>query len=894
MTTPSKLKLKKGSLTDLVQNLHTELAVKQEELKQIQDKKLVRKEQICSDVNSPEISNSAKMPDQNINHAQLLMDSPPDVVRSIRKEFDKSQSQMDRTDSMSDLSNPGEFETYGPTSDEDEEGGLLATRMSSTHQLDKMATAVRSSPVNGSEAVDDPVFGNPLLTQAAPSPGSAINPFFSDLGNRNTSSDGGDQTAIPLKNMFANTAFSPGPASLKISENSVDKNPLVGLPPIPSPTTVLQAPPHALKPMDSLAKPKDTSAVEAHPSHGPASVHSEPGEGGATATITYETSDAPDATKAVKAVTVPTVVATAVSADTILSTEASVPVSEPDLAAASQKPTPGNAIEVGRDPYSAGPDGEPPMLKRASFMMGTAASRSRITLERRASMDGEAGTVRSQPLSSSVTNVAACARSPEASTCSSRGAVRKKQKPPTTAHSRKPASNPHHPTGAKPPGTNTSASNGMAGLKQANSHPMTRGVSAQADSNPKQMHRSDTLTASPSTSRAFGPGAANSGSPRPASASMVRQSPAEDASSTASGRSTAGPSCARPNTTTPRSKPMPASTTTSRISSAPSARSALPASSNKAAAPAPRPARPAPVQAKPASSNKATAPAPRPARPAPVQAKPASAHKAHGSNGAAAKAPAKTSTVTSASAKAAPTKQPPAGGALASSGAAAKSLKPTSKATPAPAPAPVASTSPPAVPKQAPTTPATSTAPSPSPAPAEPAVSSTTTAVSSSSTATATTTAAAATPQSAPKPSAETPKATPPPNASGGLPFGAWRFVRLKKPMACDACKGTVEMETVEGDNEVFQCDVTLQPSVLASSFLMGTSCPLGPLTEAHESHPLPCIPRPKKMQLEGSAKITRSEYNTLLGMGLDIMAATAKKAAPAPTPAATSTSNGA
>ena len=45
---------------------------------------------------------------------------------------------------------------------------------------------------------------------------------------------------------------------------------------------------------------------------------------------------------------------------------------------------------------------------------------------------------------------------------------------------------------------------------------------------------------------------------------------------------------------------------------------------------------------------------------------------------------------------------------------------------------------------------------------------------------------------------------------------------------------------------------------------------------------------RPKKIQLEGSAKIARSEYNALLAVGLDIMAApAAKKAAAAALPTA-------
>jgi len=141
--------------------------------------------------------------------------------------------------------------------------------------------------------------------------------------------------------------------------------------------------------------------------------------------------------------------------------------------------------------------------------------------------------------------------------------------------------------------------------------------------------------------------------------------------------------------------------------------------------------------------------------------------------------------------------------------------------------------------------------------------------------------------------------ASPASSSSSGLPFGQWRLVRLKRPMTCDACNGTVAQETVDGLHEVFKCDVTLQPGGLAAVVAHEVESAPGvtaPRTWVFCPDPL-CLDSkptgsslpawPKKFPLEGGAKITRSEYNTLLELGMDILIPTKQAAAPAAAAAA-------
>lgn len=134
------------------------------------------------------------------------------------------------------------------------------------------------------------------------------------------------------------------------------------------------------------------------------------------------------------------------------------------------------------------------------------------------------------------------------------------------------------------------------------------------------------------------------------------------------------------------------------------------------------------------------------------------------------------------------------------------------------------------------------------------------------------------------------------PQASGGLPHGQWRLVRLKKPMACDACNGTTQQETVDGELEVFKCDVSLNPGQLAAvvyhDFFLedGTNsnkpktwvfCP-DPL--CLDSNPVgSALPKwPAQFQLEGATKITRTEYTNLKEIGVDILIPTKATETPA------------
>eukprot|EP00798_Chlamydomonas_sp_ICE-L_P015672 gene15673-21776_t len=110
--------------------------------------------------------------------------------------------------------------------------------------------------------------------------------------------------------------------------------------------------------------------------------------------------------------------------------------------------------------------------------------------------------------------------------------------------------------------------------------------------------------------------------------------------------------------------------------------------------------------------------------------------------------------------------------------------------------------------------------------------------------------------------------------------------------MTCAACDGTEKVETVDGGMELFQCDVDLQPGVLASvishnlwsgagppSLKTWVFCP-DPLCMGSKPEGSDLPGWPKKMQLEGSAKVTRSEFNALQEVGLNIIAA--KKTLPA------------
>ncbi|KAF5836795.1 hypothetical protein DUNSADRAFT_5421 [Dunaliella salina] len=135
--------------------------------------------------------------------------------------------------------------------------------------------------------------------------------------------------------------------------------------------------------------------------------------------------------------------------------------------------------------------------------------------------------------------------------------------------------------------------------------------------------------------------------------------------------------------------------------------------------------------------------------------------------------------------------------------------------------------------------------------------------------------------------------ATPPP--SGGLPFGDWSLVRLKKQMPCDACKGTAKQETVDGETDVFQCDQVLEPKALAVVIAHevkrseaeggGTApktwvfCP-DPLCLDSQPEGSSLPERPPKIQLRGGTKISRAEFNSLKELGLEVGSST-----PATTP---------
>jgi len=137
--------------------------------------------------------------------------------------------------------------------------------------------------------------------------------------------------------------------------------------------------------------------------------------------------------------------------------------------------------------------------------------------------------------------------------------------------------------------------------------------------------------------------------------------------------------------------------------------------------------------------------------------------------------------------------------------------------------------------------------------------------------------------------------ATPPP--SGGLTFGEWSLVRLKKQMQCDACKGTARQETVDGETDVFQCDQVLEPKALAVVIAHEATrseaegggtvpktwvfCP-DPLCLDSQPEGSNLPERPPKIQLRGGTKISRKEFQNLKELGLEVGGST-----PATTPQA-------
>ncbi len=50
---------------------------------------------------------------------------------------------------------------------------------------------------------------------------------------------------------------------------------------------------------------------------------------------------------------------------------------------------------------------------------------------------------------------------------------------------------------------------------------------------------------------------------------------------------------------------------------------------------------------------------------------------------------------------------------------------------------------------------------------------------------------------------------------------GHWRLLRLKQFVPCDACQGTVAMATIDGTEELFQCDQAWHPPLQAAVYLL-------------------------------------------------------------------------